>query len=337
MQPDTFKEFFVNCFYCKIIVLKGEQMENKTYNFTKLQNLKYGENPHQEASLYGFNNEIDWELLSGGVLSYNNILDMTTSLEIASEFFDVAATVIVKHANPCAVALANDLQQAWAKAIDSDIIGIFNSVAAFTRGIDLTFAKQLAEMNLGIIVAPKFSAEAVEELKKVKNLKVVQINTPLKDVLKFVEEDIRLTPFGALIQQKDVKDFDVNTFKVMTKTKPEQKMLEDMIFAFKVVKHAKSNAIVTAKDLRTIGISTGQTTRVGSVEIALAKICDSAKDAVIASDGAISTVDNIQIAAQNRISAIIQPMGTPKDAEIIKAADKFNISMVSTGIRHFKH
>ena len=312
-------------------------MENKTYNFTKLQNLKYGENPHQEASLYSYNKEIDWALLSGNVLSYNNILDMTTAIEIASEFFDVAAAVIVKHSNPCAVALAGDIPTAWAKAIDSDIIGIFNSVVMFTRGIDLEFAKILSSIGLNIVVAPKFSAEAIEELKKVKNLKVVQINTPLKDISKFVEEEIKLTPFGALIQQKDIKDFDVNTFKVMTKTKPEQKTVEDMIFAFKVAKHAKSNAIVTAKDLRTIGISTGQTTRVGSVEIALAKICDSAKDAVIASDGAISTVDNIQIAAQNRIIGIIQPMGTQKDSEIIKAADKFNISMISTGIRHFKH
>ena len=312
-------------------------MENKTYNFTKLQNLKYGENPHQEASLYRYNKEIDWELLSGGALSYNNILDMTTALEIISEFFDVSATVIVKHANPCAVALANDIQQAWAKAIDSDIIGIFNSVVAFTRGIDLEFAKLLSSIGLNMIVAPKFSGDAIEELKKIKNLKVVQINTPLKDVSNFVEEEIKLTPFGALIQQRDAKDFDVNTFKVMTKTKPEQKTVEDMIFAFKVAKHAKSNAIVTAKDLRTIGISTGQTTRVGSVEIALSKICDSAKDAVIASDGAITTTDNIQIAAQNRIIGIIQPMGTSKDSEIIKAADKFSISMVSTGIRHFKH
>lgn len=312
-------------------------MDNITYNFNKIQNLKYGENPHQEASLYSYNKEIDWVLLSGGVLSYNNILDMTTALEITSEFYDVSSVTIVKHANPCAVALANDVASAWLKAIDSDIIGIFNSTVAFSRGIDLAFAKQLVEMNLGIIIAPKFSKEAIEEFKKIKNLKIVQINTPLNEILKFSEEEIRLTPFGALIQQKDVKDFDINTFKVMTKTKPEQKTLEDMIFAFKVVKHAKSNAIVTAKDLRTIGISTGQTTRVGSVEIALAKICDSAKDAVIASDSAIYTSDNVQIAAQNRIAGIIQPMGTPKDSEIIKLADKYSISMVSTGIRHLKH
>jgi len=312
-------------------------MENKTYNFNRIQNLKYGENPHQEASLYSYNHEIDWELISGGVLSYNNILDMTTAVEITAEFFDVASVAIVKHANPCAVALSNDLPSAWAKAIDSDIIGIFNSVASFSRGVDLEFAKILSTMQLGVVIAPKFSKEAVEELKKNKNLKIVQINTPLKDILKLNEEEIKLTPFGALIQQKDTKDFDVNTFKVVSKTKPEQKTLEDMIFAFKVVKHAKSNAIVTAKDLRTIGISAGQTTRVGSVEIALAKICDSAKDSVIASDGAITTTDNIQIAAQNRVAGIIQPMGTNKDAEIIKSADKFNISMVSTGIRHFKH
>ena len=312
-------------------------MENKIYDFKKIQNLKYGENPHQEAGLYSFNKEIDWELLSSGTLSYNNILDMTVALEIVSEFFDVFSCAIVKHSNPIAVALADSIINSWHKTIDSDIIGIFNATAAFSKGISLQDAKTFSLAGIGMIVAPNYSKEALEELKKNKNLKIVKINTPLKDVQSFLDEEIKLTPFGALIQQKDKKDFDLSSFKVVSKTKPEQKVLEDMIFAFKTVKHVKSGAIVVAKDLRTIGISGGQTSRVGGVELALSKICDSAKDAVIASDGAIATKDNIQIAVQNRIAGIIQPMGSSKDGEIIKEADKYSISMVSTGIRHFKH
>ena len=136
---------------------------------------------------------------------------------------------------------------------------------------------------------------------------------------------------------KDNKDLDVKTFKVITKKKPEQRELEDMIFAFKVVKHVKSNGIVVAKDLRTIGICGGQTNRVGAVEIARHRVCDSTKEAVVASDGFFPAIDNIQIMAQNRVSAVIQPAGSIKDNEVIEAADKFGISMISTGIRHFKH
>lgn len=312
-------------------------MENKIFEFNKIQNLKYGENPHQEASLYGCNNEISWETLSKGELSYNNILDMTTSLEIVSEFYDVNAVAIVKHSNPSAVALASNLEEAWDRALDSDTISAFNSTVAFSKKVELKLAQKLSCMSLGVILAPEYSSDALAELQKVKNLKLIKINTPLKDILRFNNEDIKLTPFGALIQQKDTKDFDVNSFKIISNRKPEQKELEDMIFAFKVVKHVKSSAIVVAKDLRTIGISSGQTTRIGSVELALNKVCDSAKDACLASDGIISTIDNIQAAVQNRISGIIQPMGSNKDKEIISCANKYNISMVSTGIRHFKH
>lgn len=312
-------------------------MDNKIFEFNKIQNLKYGENPHQEASLYSFNNEINWDILQGKELSYNNILDMTTALEIVSEFFDVNASAIVKHSNPCAVALASNLSDAWERALDSDTISAFNSTVAFSKEVDLKLAQKLSVMSLGVILAPSYSNEALTELQKIKGAKVIKINTPLKDILKFNNEDIKLTPFGALIQEKDTKDFDVKSFKIMTAKKPEQKELEDMIFAFKVVKHVKSSAIVVAKDLRTIGISAGQTTRIGSVELALNKICDSAKNACLASDGIISTIDNIQVAAQNRIAGIIQPMGSAKDKEIIACADKYNISMVSTGIRHFKH
>lgn len=313
------------------------EQENKAYYFEKIQSLRYGENPHQEANLYSYDKELDWVLLNGKEMSYNNILDATSALEIASEFFDVCACSIVKHTTPCAVALSCDIESAWDKALDSDPISPFGGVVAFTKEVTLSLAKKLTSMFLEVVIAPEYSKDALEELKKKKNLRVIQVNTPLEKILKFQEEEIKLTPFGALIQQKDSKDLDIATFKVVTKKKPEQQELEDMIFAFKVVKHVKSNAIVVAKDLRTIGICGGQTNRVGSVEIAINRVCDSPKGAVLASDGFFPAIDNIQVAAQNRISAIIQPAGSIKDKEVIETADKYEISMISTGIRHFKH
>lgn len=315
-----------------------KQEENsKALYFNKLQNLRYGENPHQKASLYSYDKELDWVLLNGKEMSYNNILDSTAGLELAAEFFDVCACVIIKHTTPCAVALSSNLESAWDKALDSDPISPFGGVVVFTKEVELPLAKKLTQMFLEVIIAPSYSAEALLELQKKKNLRVIKINTPYKNILSFCDEEIKLTPFGALIQEKDTKELDVKTFKVITKKKPEQREVEDMIFAFKVVKHVKSNAIVVAKDLRTLGICGGQTSRVSSVEIALSKVCDSPKDSVIASDGFFPAIDNIQVAAQNRVSAIIQPAGSIKDKDVIETADKLNISMIATGIRHFKH
>ncbi len=310
---------------------------NKAYFFEKIQDLRYGENPHQEASLYSIGKEISWSLLNGKEMSYNNFLDATSAIEITAEFFDVATCVIVKHLTPCAVALASNIELAFDKALDSDPISPFGGIVSFSQKVNLSLARKLSAMFLEVVIAPAFEDDALEELKRKKNLRIIQLNTPLEKILKFQNEEIKLTPFGALIQQKDNKDLDVKTFKVMTKKKPEQRELEDMIFAFKVVKHVKSNAIVVAKDLRTIGICGGQTNRVGAVEIALNRVCDSTKDAVVASDGFFPAIDNIQIMAQNRVSAVIQPAGSIKDNEVIEAADKYGISMISTGIRHFKH
>ncbi len=310
---------------------------NKNFYFNKIKELRYGENPHQKASLYSYNKELDWVQLNGKEMSYNNILDSTAALEISAEFFDVSACTIVKHTNPCAVALASNIELSFDKALDSDPISPFGGVVAFTKTVEEPLAKKLTSMFLEVILAPDYTKEALEELKKKKNLRVIKINTPYQDILNFVDEEIRLTPFGALIQQKDNKDLDVSTFKVITKKKPSQSEVEDMIFAFKVVKHVKSNAIVVAKDLRTLGICAGQTNRVGSVEIALNRVCDSPKGSVLASDGFFPAIDNIQVAAQNRVSAIIQPGGSIKDKEVIETADKYEIAMITTGIRHFKH
>ena len=311
--------------------------ENEVFYLSKIKDLRYGENPHQAAALYDYDKTVDYEFLNGKEFSYNNILDATAALNIASEFYDVNACVIIKHTNPCGVALGKTLSDAWQKALDCDPLSAFGGIVAFTGCVDLEIAKNLTAMFLEVVIAPDFTDEAVEELKRKKNLRVVKLNTPLNEYRNFTQKEIKLTPFGALLQTKDDKELDPETFKTVTKEKPTQEMIEDMVFAFKVAKHLKSNAIVIAKDLKTLGLCGGQTSRVGSVEIALRRVCDSAKGAILASDGFFPAVDNIEVAAQERIAGIIQPGGSIKDPDVIKLADKLGLVMVTTGIRHFRH
>ena len=308
------------------------------YSLIKKQNLRYSENPNQKAALYDFGEKlVDYEVLGGKELSYNNIVDVTAALNIVSEFFDVNAAVIIKHTNPSGVALGKTLEEAWDRALDCDPLSAFGGIVAFSKKVDLNIAQKLTKMFLEVVIAPDFEEGAIEQFKTKKNLRIIKINTPLEKYKQFTEKEIKLTPFGALVQDKDIKELDVETFKVVTKEKPTAEMIEDMVFAQKIAKHLKSNAIVIAKDLKTIGICGGQTSRVGAVEIALMRVTDSAKDAILASDGFFPATDNITVAAQHRIKGIIQPGGSIKDKEVIDLADKLNICMITTGIRHFKH
>ena len=258
-------------------------------------------------------------------------------MNIVAEFYDVNACVIVKHTNPCGVALGKSVEDAWKKALDCDPLSAFGGIVAFSKEIDDTVAKHLTSMFLEVIIAPSYTSAALEILKTKKNLRVIKINTELQKYSNFVPQELKLTPFGALVQEKDTLELDPEKFKIVTKNKPTQEQIEDMVFAFKVAKHVKSNGIVVAKDLRALGICGGQTSRVGAVEIAINRVCDSPKDAVLASDGFFPAIDNIHLAAQNRIAAIIQPAGSIKDKEVIETADKMGIVMAITGIRHFKH
>lgn len=309
----------------------------KALYLNKIQSLRYGENPHQNAALYGYDKQIDFEILNGKEMSYNNILDATAAINIASEFFDVCACVIVKHTNPCGVALGQNIEDAWKKALDCDPLSAFGGIVAFTKEVDADVAKHLTSMFLEIVAAPSYTVAALDILKTKKNLRVIKINTPLEQYRNFVPQEVKLTPFGVLVQEKDTLELDPDKFKIVTKLKPTQEQIEDMVFAFKIAKHVKSNGIVVAKDLRTLGICGGQTSRVGAVEIAINRVCDSPKGAVLASDGFFPAVDNIHLAAQNRIAAIIQPAGSIKDKDVIETADKMGLVMAATGIRHFRH
>ena len=314
--------------------------DNNNYfslNIKKEKNLRYGENPHQNASIYYTNSTIDYEILNGKELSYNNILDAAACANILSEFYDMSGCVIIKHNTPCGAALGKNIEEAWTKALDCDPLSAFGGIVGFTQSVSNELAKQLTSMFLEVIIAPDYSTEALETLKQKKNLRVIKLNTSLEEYKNYQSEEIRITPFGTLVQTTDKGELDKDKFKVVTKAKPTTEQIEDMIFAWKIAKHAKSNAIVIAKDFKVIGIGQGQTSRVDAFEIALNKACDESKDAVAASDGFFPAIDNIHAAAQGRIAAIIQPGGSIKDEEVIKTADKYNIAMITTGIRHFRH
>ena len=317
--------------------LSEDKEKYRTFFLNKEGGLRYGENPHQSASLYKYNEIADYDFLNGKELSYNNILDMTAAINIVSEFFDVPAVAIVKHNTPCGVALGKSIEEAYLKAFDTDPISAFGGIIAFSQKVNKEIAKHASSVFLEVLIAPDYDADALELLKTKKNLRIIKLNTPLKDFKNLVEKDIKVTPFGTLVQDIDRKELDKETFKVVSKKKPDAEMIEDMVFAWKVAKHVKSNAIVVAKDFKTLAICGGQTSRIDAMEIALNRACDAAKDAVIASDGFFPAIDNIQAAAQCRIAGIIQPGGSIKDKEVIDAADKYDIVMITTGIRHFRH
>lgn len=333
------KAFAVTAKYDSIIMseLSEDKTNYETLFLNKEGDLRYGENPHQKAALYKNGETVDYEFLNGKELSYNNILDMTSALNIASEFYDVPCCAIVKHNTPCGVALGKSQNEAYLKAFDADPISAFGGIIAFTQTVDKEIAKHASSVFLEVVIAPEFSDEALEILKAKKNLRIIKLNTPLKTYKTLVQKEIKVTPFGTLVQDVDNKELDKDTFKVVSKKKPSTEMIEDMVFAWKVCKHVKSNAIVIAKDFKTLAICGGQTSRIDSMEIALNKACDGAKEAVAASDGFFPAIDNIQAAAQCRIGGIIQPGGSIKDKEVINAVDKYDMVMITTGIRHFKH
>ena len=314
-----------------------ELSEDIRIDFDKIQELRYGENPYQTAGLYSTGSEAKFELLNGKELSFNNIFDMSAAYNIVSEFLGINACAIIKHNNPCGVALGETIAEAYTRALECDPISAFGGIVAFNNEVDGKTAKMMKELFLEVIIAPDYTPKALEVLRTKKNLRVIKLNTSLEEYKNHQSEEIRITPFGTLVQVADKGELEKDNFKVVTKAKPTAEMVEDMIFAWKIAKHAKSNAIVIAKDFKAIGIGQGQTSRVDAFEIALNKACDGSKDAVAASDGFFPAIDNIHVAAQGRIAAIIQPGGSIKDEEVIKTADKYNIAMITTGMRHFKH
>ncbi len=307
------------------------------FKFDEINDLKYGENPHQKAQLCSSEEMADYEVLFGKELSYDNILNLHEITGILSEFYDMSAVAIMKHTAFCGVALGRNIEDAYNKAFDCDPVSAFYGTIGFSQTVDFDTAKHLNSMGVKVVIAPDFSPEALECMKENSTIKLVKLNTPLQDFKKICNTEMKITPFGVLVQEKNVSELDKELFRVVTKAKPTTEQIEDAVFAWKVVKHARTDAALIAKDFSTLGISQSQTKPSYAIEEALKFACDGSKEAVLATDGVIYSHDSIYAAAQGRIGVIIQPGGSVKDRELIELADKYGIVMIMTGIRNHKY
>lgn len=280
----------------------------------------YGENAMQNAAIEPNDKMIDYETSAN--LTYINILSILKGLDVVSEFYDVNAACSLKGTGICAVSLGQSLADAVQKVMDSNPIDFMSAVLVVSSEVDSEVARFMRDTN--IIVAPKFTKNAIEFFES-HNITYVTINTPLKDYKKYLSNEVKITPLGTLTQTPNLSELDKDLFKVVTKQKPSVELIEDGIFAWKVAKHNKSQAIVVAKDLKTIAIAEGLQS--ASVEYALDFACDSSKDAVLASDMSI-TVHDVNVASQGRIALVVVPFA---DKTIIDQADKYNMAIITTG------
>jgi len=314
--------------------------EKMTLTFNKVKDLRYGENPHQKAALYSELNLIDLSLLNakiiqGKEMSFNNYFDADIAINIIAEF-NLPSVAIIKHGIPCGVAVNKDINIAFDLALESDKVSAFGGIIALNRKCTQILAKKISSFFNEIIIAPAFEKKALEILAKKPNLRVIELKALSKPKEKEFF-DFKKINSGLLLQEKDNEIEELKNFKCVTKRKPTKKELKELSFAWKVAKHVRSNAIVLAKNNATIGIGAGQTSRIDSLEIAIKKAKNKTKNAVLASDGFFPFRDSIDAAALAGITAIIQPGGSIKDSEVIKAANEKNITMLFTGKRHFKH
>jgi len=308
-----------------------------SFAFEKIQDLRYGENPHQRAAFYHEKGKtkglVNLRQLQGKELSFNNILDLNSAFELVKEFTNPAA-VIVKHNNPCGVAEDKTLARAYLAAWKCDSLSAFGGIVALNRKLDLETARVIIKSGfLECVIAPEIGNEVKDLFKDKKNLRLIE----LKDLEPVIEPELKRVGGGLLLQDKDAKTIDLNNLKNVTQKKPTKAQLESLIFAWKVAKHVRSNAIVLASGTKTVGIGAGQMSRVDSVTIARIKAGKKSKNSSLASDAFFPKADAIIEAAKAGVKCIIQPGGSISDEEIIKACDKYKISMVFTGLRHFKH
>ncbi|MEW6329343.1 MAG: bifunctional phosphoribosylaminoimidazolecarboxamide formyltransferase/IMP cyclohydrolase [Candidatus Micrarchaeota archaeon] len=308
-------------------------------SYEKIQELRYGENPHQKAALYK-SNEIMREAcipnakqLHGIELSYNNLLDVDSALALLKEF-DEPATVIVKHNNPCGVGIAEKISDAFSKAFSTDPEAAYGGVYALNRKVDAATAEKLVPIFVDVILAPAYDEKALEMLRRKKNTRVLEMGEISTE--KHEGREFRSVLGGLLAQERNIKLFQGET-RVVTRRKPTQKEMKMLEFAWKVCKHVKSNAIVYALEDRTIGIGAGQMKRVDSSKIGVLKALSSPKGTVLASDAFLPFRDSVDAAAMAGVTAIIQPGGSKRDPEVIRAANEHRITMVFTGIRQFRH
>ncbi len=308
--------------------------------FERVETLRYGENPHQQGAFYRelHSNEPSvsrGKMLHGKAMSYNNFLDANSALELAKEF-DETAVVIVKHNNPCGVALGTTPVDAYVKARETDPVSAFGGVIAFNRPVDLAAAKEITSTFVEVVIAPGFAEDALVELKRKKDLRLLDIGSLTK--VKQKGYDLKKLVGGLIVQDRDLGALaDLRALQVPTVRKPTDDEYAACAFAWKVCKHVKSNAIIYARPGQTVGIGAGQMSRVDSVKLAGMKAVLPVKGCVMASDAFFPFRDGLDASAQAGITAVIQPGGSIRDQEVIKAADEHGMAMILTGMRHFRH
>jgi phosphoribosylaminoimidazolecarboxamide formyltransferase/IMP cyclohydrolase len=302
----------------------------------QIEILRYGENPHQIAAYYSRfakDGPLGGTLISGKQLSYNNILDLDAAWRAASGF-STPTVVIVKHLNPTGIATADTLAAAYPMALASDEVSAFGGVIAVNRMVDDAFVDQLGSLFIEALAAPSFSPTAQEKLMTGrKNCRLLQV----RPITPAYELEIRSVRGGALVQSLDLGDPEDMVFKTVTQRSPTAAELETLRFAWRAVQYVKSNAIVLAQEKRTVGIGGGLYSRVDAVHLAISKAGDRAAGSVMASDAFFPFADGVSAAAKAGVTAIIQPGGSIRDAEVIEAANQAGLAMVFTGVRHFRH
>ena len=324
-----------------------EFADNLTFHFKKERTLRYGENPHQRAAFYRTETapgpSAAWaNQLSGQPLSFNNLLDLEAALEIVKDF-EVPACAIIKHNNPCGLATADNLQDAFTKALECDRTSAFGSIVGLNRKVTIQTANTIREaaqagVKIDAIIAPSYTEKALRALSRVKRRPILEVGslaTAQRSVPATMQ--IRNITGGILVQDPDVHDMEAAALQVATKRPPTDEEIQSLLFAWKACKHVKSNCILLANDTQSVGIGAGQMSRVDAAIIAIRKAGEKVKGSVLASDAYFPFPDGVEIAGEAGITAIIQPGGSVNDAPVIETADVYGMAMVLTGVRHFRH
>jgi phosphoribosylaminoimidazolecarboxamide formyltransferase/IMP cyclohydrolase len=333
------KVFALTAYYDSIIANYLSNGRLKHIALEKISDLRYGENPHQTASFYKDKNAhheaslVSAQQLQGKELSYNNIMDADGALSLVREFSQ-PAVVFVKHANPCGVAVADNINQAHKLAYEGDVKSAFGGIIAYNRTCTKNLAKKIISHFFEVVIAPDFSKGAINVFKAKPRLRVLKVGKINPEP---PADNYRKVSAGLLIQDLDTKQITAKDLKVVTKRQPTKQEIKDLLFAWQVIRHVKSNAIVLAKGGMAVGIGAGQQSRVDAVELAVKKSLGRARGSVMASDAFFPFPDSVEVAAANGIKAIIQPGGSIKDQEVIKVANKLGVAMVFTGVRAFLH
>jgi len=317
--------------------------------FEKVQDLRYGENPHQNGAFYkspGYSGPgiASAKQLSGKELSFNNIWDTNAALELVKEFSEPAC-VIIKHANPCGTALGKDLSEAYVRALEADPVSAFGGIIAMNGPVTVEVANTImsGQSFYEVLIAPKIDADALPILTGTKkwgaNFRILEVgDLKRQETLSGIDaKDMKKVTGGMLVQDQDKGELSRSDLRSVTEKTPTDAQIDDLLFAWKVVKHVKSNAIVFVKDKQLVGVGAGQMNRVNSVRLAVAQAGEKAKGAVLASDAFFPFPDGPETAAQAGVVAFIQPGGSVRDQEVIDTANKYGVAMVFTGIRHFRH